>query len=686
MKLSPLLALAALGIVSLPAMLAQAPKDGPSAKSPAPKSAPAPKKSVVRPTIPAADRHDPGKVFLEKADRLMFDQARDSDVQVLVGNVMFRKGDMFMYCDSARFNEATSSLDAFNNVHMEQGDTLFVYGDELYYSGADELAELRAYPGKKVRLINRDVSLTTDVFFYDLAEHVGYYETGGTLTDKQNILKSLQGYYYPDSKDAFFYLNVDLTGPRPNDTLRMFTDSLTYNTGTNIAQLMCETLIVSKDGEITSTSGFYDTNAGLADLYDRSTVHTRRGNYLTGDTLFYDRNKGYGEAFGNMILTDSAKQSELRGDYGFYDELKDSAFITGNALALEYSQADTLYLHGDTICAYMLTDSTKVTDVFHRVRFFRNDCQGLCDSMSVVERDSILYMYYNPILWYGDKQIVGNVIYAHFNDSTVDWARLPESGVLGQHIGEDCYDQLAGSDMTAWFNDSTIRRLYVEGNVQVIMFPMENDPTYNKFVFTESSTMDAYFNGNEIEKINMWPETTGKATPLYLAKRSAYYLPMFRWYEPLRPMAPAEVFDYPAEMADLKAQKLMGKIRPDAYTVRGTATGRPRPLEPERTALSATLPADSLPADSLQPGSSIGLPDSLGIPEPVARPDSIEIPEPVALPDSIEIPKPADQPEPSAPVDPAPEAPETPDVPEAPSAPTPDAPGTTDIYRKEVIS
>ena len=82
MKLSPLLALAALGIVSLPAMLAQAPKDGPSAKSWAPKSAPAPKKSVVRPTIPAADRHDPGKVFLEKADRLMFDQARDSDVPV----------------------------------------------------------------------------------------------------------------------------------------------------------------------------------------------------------------------------------------------------------------------------------------------------------------------------------------------------------------------------------------------------------------------------------------------------------------------------------------------------------------------------------------------------------------------------------------------------------------------------
>ena len=633
-------------------MLAQAPKDGPSGKSPAPKSAPAARKSIVRPVIPTADRHDPGKVFLEKADRLMFDQARDSDVQILVGNVLFRKGDMFMYCDSARFNEKTSSLDAFNNVHMEQGDTLFVYGDELYYNGLEELAELRAYPGKKVRLINRDVSLTTDVFFYDLGASVGYYETGGTLTDKQNILKSLQGYYYPDTKDAFFYLNVDLTGPRPNDTLRMYTDSLTYNTATNMAQLMCETLIVSKDGEITSTSGFYDTKQGLADLYDRSTVHTRRGNYLTGDTLFYDRNKGYGEAFGNMILTDSVRKSELRGEYGFYDELRDSAFVTGNALALEYSKSDTLYLHGDTICAYMLPDSTKVTDIFHRVRFFRTDVQGLCDSMSVVERDSILYMYYNPILWNGDKQIVGNIIYAHFNDSTVDWARLPESGVGGQHIGEDCYDQLAGADMTAWFNDSTISRLYVEGNVQVIMFPMENDSTYNKFVFSESSYMDAYFDGKDIKKINMWPETTGKATPLYLAKRSAYYLPMFRWYEPLRPMAPAEVFDYPAEMADLKAQQLMGRIRPDAYKIRGTATGRPKPLEPDLPEPTAPVhPADSLSTDSITVPDSIALPDS--IPAPVELPDSLAVPQPDFIPATPEEP----------------ETPEEPDYPDQPNTP-----------------
>lgn len=572
---------------------------------------------AIKPTIPGADRHQPGKVFLERASVLSYDQLRDSDVQILVGDVMFRKGDMFMYCDSARFRETTSSLDAFGNVRMEQGDTLFVYADELYYDGDIELAELRAWPGKKVRLINRDVSLTTDVFFYDLSEDVGYYETGGVLRDKQNRLESLQGYYYPSTKDAYFYLNVALTGPRENDTLRIFTDSLTYNTDTHVARLLCESVIINRDGEINTTSGIYNTATGVADLYDRSTVHTRRGNTLTGDTLFYDRSQGYGEAFGNMILTDSARSSEIRGAYGYYNELTDSSFATGNALAMEYSRGDTLYLHGDTIKGYMLPDSTKVTDVYYHVRFFRNDVQGLCDSLSLVERDSILYMYDYPILWNDDKQIIGNIIYAHFNDSTVDWARLPMAGIVGQHIGEDCYNQLSGADLTAWFNDSTITRLYAEGNVQTIMFPMENDSTYNKYSFTESSYMDAHFAEGDIEKLIMWPATTGRVVPLYLAKRSDYFLPKFRWYEALRPLSPDEIFEYPPEMETLKSQQLLGPLSPEAYKMRGSLPDEARPLTPE-------LPSGDTGVQSLGNGKSPGglrnrpkdLPASVALPLP----------------------------------------------------------------------
>lgn len=524
-------------LISLPVVLAQQPR-----------------KNMITPTIPTADRTQPGKVFLEHADRLSQEEGPDNrprDYQVLAGNVVFRKDAMFMYCDSAYFYEKTNSLDAFSNVRMEQGDTLFVYADELNYNGMTEIAHLYSGHGQQVRMVNRDVTLTTDQFQYDLKRNVGFYEFGGKLFDRQNTLTSIEGYYYPRTKDAYFINNVKLESRNRRDTLWMFTDSLRYNTRTHIANLLCPTRIINADGEINSSSGNYNTATGRAFLFSRSTIVTKKGNVLTGDTLFYDRKSGYGEARGNMILNDTVNKSVLYGDYGYFNEVKDSAFVTGDALAKEYSQKDTLYLHGDTINAFRLPDSTRVTNAFRRVRFYRVDLQGLCDSMSVTERDSMLRMYDHPIVWSGERQISGTEINVHFNDSTVDWARLPLGGIMAEHIAEDCYNQLSGKDMTVWMNDTTVTRLYVEGNVQVIMFPMENDSTYNKFAFVESSFMDAHFNNNQVERILLWPETTGSVTPLYLARRSAYYLPKFRWYGTFRPLSPDEVFDNPPGMDQL---------------------------------------------------------------------------------------------------------------------------------------
>lgn len=510
----------------------------------------------IRPMIPTANRYQEGKVFLEHADRWTYDERygvpQEEQYQVLTGNVEFRKNDMFMYCDSAHFYETTNSFDAFKNVRMEQGDTLFVYADELNYNGGDEMAILYADAGKKVRLINRDVELQTDVFNYSLAENVGFYEIGGKLTDKENELTSLQGEYHPDTKDAYFNLNVRLRSLNGEDTLRMATDSLEYNTDTHIATLIAPTVITSADGEILSSSGNYNTLTGIADLYERSLVITNRGNTLTGDTLFYDRDRGIGEAFGNMVLTDSARQSSVQGDYGFYNDAVDSAFVTGRALLKEYSKGDTLYMHGDTIYAYLdPADSTRITNVYRRVRFYRSDMQGVCDSLSATERDSMMRMFHHPIVWSDQRQVFGNVIHVHLNDSTIDWAKLPQFGFMAEHIDEDCYQQMSADEMTVWFNDSNISRLFAEGTVKLIMFPMENDSTYNKYAYVESSEMDAYFANNDIESVHFQPETTSKVVPLYLAKKNSYFLEKFKWYANIRPSGPADVFIIPPEMETL---------------------------------------------------------------------------------------------------------------------------------------
>lgn len=149
------------------------------------------------------------KVYLEGADSLVFNQLTNPDAQILKGNVIFRHDSTYMYCDTAFFYELTNSLEAFGQVRMEQGDTLFVYGDYLYYDGNTQLANLR----RNVRMENNQVTLYTDSLDYNRLANIGYYFEGGSLVDESNRLTSFYGQYSPDTKLAIFNDSVRLYNP-----------------------------------------------------------------------------------------------------------------------------------------------------------------------------------------------------------------------------------------------------------------------------------------------------------------------------------------------------------------------------------------------------------------------------------------------------------------------------------------
>lgn len=549
----------------LPALVAWAVSQRPSAPQ-------------IRPMIPSADRSAGNRVFLERADVLT--KHPEDSFMILVGDVVFTKGPMIMRCDSAHYYAETESMDAFGNVSMEQGDTLFVYADELQFNGSTEVATLYADFGRKVRLINRDVTLETDIFIYDLGIDLGYYEVGGRLTDPSNTLTSLYGEYAPTTKEANFYTNVHLNSHNNTDTLDIYSDTLYYNTATHIAELHSPSEVINARGTIYTRLGIYDTDSNRTTLFDRSTIVTSQNQTLTADTIYYDRSAGFGEAFGNMVLTDSAHKVEIRGAYGYYNELADSSFTTGRAQMLQYSDSDTLYLHGryiqsfrdfdttvikaDTVAGtpeHLKIDTTHIAVVYPRVRFYRRDMQGLCDSMRFTQRDSTLRMFINPVVWSEDQQIFGNVIELLLNDSTIERATLPDQGFAAQAIEGDHYNQLSGKEMVAHFVAGEMRRLDINGNVEIIMYPEESDSTINKIVNAQSSFLTATFRGRTTEYIKMWPETTGAATPLFLAKKSIYFLPKFKWFDGMRPMSPADIFVIPPAMEDLMMEA--GRTIPD---------------------------------------------------------------------------------------------------------------------------
>ena len=531
-------------------------------------AAPEVKRPEIRPTVPTADRSAGNRVFLEHANLLR--KAETDSFMVLVGDVMFTKGPMIMRCDSAHYFAETESMDAFGNVSMEQGDTLFVYADELNFDGITEIATLYADPGKKVQLINRDVMLETDVFVYDLGIDLGYYEVGGTLTDPSNTLTSLKGEYVPSTKEANFYVDVHLNSRNSTDTLNIFSHTLYHNTNTHIAELLSPSTVINARGTIYTSYGIYDTDSNRSTLYNRSTIVTNGGQTLTGDTIFYDRGTGIGEAFGKVEAADSAHKAAIFGDYGYYNEFADSTFVTGHAEMRHYGDPDTLYLHArymqsfrhidstliaaDTVAGtpeWTRFDTTHIAVAYPRVRFYRRDMQGICDSMRFTEADTMLRMFVSPIVWSEDRQIFGNIIELHLNDSTIDTATLPDQGFTAQHIEGDHYNQLSGKKMIATFEDGQMRRLDIDGNVEIIMYPEEADSTINKMVNAQSSFLLAMFKGQTTELIKMWPETTGAATPLFLAKKSNFFLPKFKWFEGMRPTDRFDIFTIPQAMEEL---------------------------------------------------------------------------------------------------------------------------------------
>ncbi|CDD82946.1 uncharacterized protein BN666_02252 [Bacteroides sp. CAG:462] len=505
------------------------------------------------------------KVYLLHSDILRFNKEQNPDAQILVGNVRFRHDSAYMDCDSAYFYETRNSFEAFGNIKMQQGDTLFIYGDWLYYDGNSQIAMLR----ENVKMQNRNTILTTDSLNYDRVFNLGYFFDGGTLTDEENILTSDWGEYSPATKNAVFNYDVKLVNPK----FTLTSDTLRYNSQTKIANIVGPSDIVSDQNHIYSELGFYNTTSGEAILLQRS-VLTNQQRQLVGDSLFYNRNKGYGEAFRNVVMTDTENKNLLTGEYGFYDELKGNALVTDSALAINYSQNnDSLYMHGDTlrlITYNMNTDSVyRKTFVYHKVRIYKSDLQGVCDSLVFNSQDSCMTMYHDPIVWNGKQQLFGEEIRAYMNDSTIDWAHIINQAMSIEQMDSVHYNQVSGKEIKAYFTGGDLRQVDVIGNVRLGYFPVDGkDSTLIGYITAESSLMNVYLLQRKMQKIKMTTQTDGVMYPMLQIPEDKLYLPSFAWFDYIRPLNKDDVFRWRGKKAGQELKKSVQR-KPPLPTLKG---------------------------------------------------------------------------------------------------------------------
>ena len=488
---------------------------------------------------------------------VLYKTPMDVRADVLVGHVKLYHDGMYLDCDSARFYKDDNTFNAYGHVKMVQGDTLSLTSDTLLYDGS----MMQAHAQGRAVLIHKKTKLVTPVIDYDRMEGVGFYPQHGVLYDEDNVLNSDYGQYTPARSEAIFKDNVVLENPK----FTLKTNELYYYSNTKKARIVSEANIISSDSTfVYAVRGDYDTQTRQANLMDRSHVYKDMRD-IVGDSLYCDDETGVSEAFGDVVLTDVENKCMLTGNYCRYEDQTGVAVATDSAVCYEFSEADTLYVHADTL--KMVTYNQKTDSIYrdlfayHKVRMFRRDFQGVCDSLVSHERDSCTYLYGQPILWNEGQQVFGEEIRVYNNDSTIDWIHIINQAMTIEQLDSVSYNQVSSKEMFCYFVDGAIEHNNAKGNVYVVYFMEESDGFRIGMNYTETPELNLYMVDKKVDKI--WMATpTGVMYPPIAIPEDKRYLAGFAWFDYIRPKDKDDIFEWRSKKKEQVLKKTEKKVVP----------------------------------------------------------------------------------------------------------------------------
>ena len=490
------------------------------------------------------------KIELEGANSLEYDKDIGPNVKRLIGDVRFKQEGTTLTCDSAYLFTDKNWVNAYGNVHIVSGGNN-IYGDTLKYNGDSKIAELLI----NVKMVDKQMTLTTNHLIYDLNSDVGNYNQGGKIIDKKNTLTSRKGYYFSKKKEFFFKDTVVLV----NKDYIMRSDTLMYNTQTDVSYFYGPTTIVSKENNIYCENGWYDTKKDISQ-FNKNAVFQNKEQTLKGDSLYYDRINGVGKAFKNVYIKDSVQKVVLTGEYAIYYEKKGNTLITDSAMLTKIMDKDSLFLHADTLRA--IFDSTKTNKTlfaYKKAKFFKTDMQGLSDSIVYIYKDSIINLYKSPVLWTGANQLTADTIKIFLGNNEIKQMNLYSSSFIvsrddtsGYTIAKDKkiivdslkFNQIKGKNIVGHFLKNELKLINVYGNGETIYIVKESSGATIGINKAESAEMKIVLTDNQIQKITFISQPIAILYPEKDLAKNERFLKDFIWYSSFRPENKKEIFNW----------------------------------------------------------------------------------------------------------------------------------------------
>jgi lipopolysaccharide assembly outer membrane protein LptD (OstA) len=442
-------------------------------------------------------------------------------------------------CMRAIIYKKENFMKAFGNVVIKQGDTLTQTSDYVNYNGNTKHA--LSYGNVVVK--DPKMTLTTDTLNFDRVQQKLFYKHHAIIKDDTNTLKSKVGNYYLNDKKFTATTKVTVTNPERTLT----SDHLDYYTNTAHAYLYGPSTIEGKDNIVYTEKGFYDTKAEISRFVKNSKIFfTDRT--IEGDSLYYDKFKGFASATKNMKLIDTVQDFVAKGNYAEYFEKKDSVFIIDRAVAISEIEKDSIYIHGDTLLVTGKKEN-RILRVFNDVKIFKSDLQGKCDSIHSNQTIGLTKMFKNPILWSDKNQITGDSIHLVTNTETekLDSLKILNNALIIQLDtiidGVSTYNQIKGRNMFGKFKNGKLHHFLVKGNAEVVFFNRNEKGIIETITKQECSSIEITFDKNSnIESIKYIKEPDGTSYPPKDLPIKEQQLKGFIWRENERPKVMEDIF------------------------------------------------------------------------------------------------------------------------------------------------
>ncbi len=467
------------------------------------------------------------EVEIIHADYLRYSEIGGRRYTILSGDVQLKQDDVLMFCDSAKIQRDSNSVDAFGHVHIRQ-DTVDAYSDVLYYSGKTKTARLV----RNVKLKTPNMTLLSNELIYNSATKTSYYLSGGTVLRNTSTIVSEKGYFFSQTNMVHFRNNVQITDSNYN----LISDTLHYDMKTDVAYFYGNTTIINKESSINCQSGWFDSKSDVAS-FGKQTVVNNSPQALFTDSLYYERFRGYGRCLKAFEWRDSSMDVSIIGNYGEYFEDRQYIKATQHPVLIYKMDNDSLFLTADTLKSLTKseTDTIRVFYAYKKVRLFTKGMQGVCDSLYYSFEDSTFRFHYKPVLWNDSIQMSADTIFMTIKNKKPDELKMMRNGFIISPSAFDFFDQIKGKNIFGFFEDSELRKVKVVQNAESLYFGKEDNGKIMGANKAKSAVMWLYFSEKKMRKITFEKKPEAVFTPIKQFPKEEYKLKDFNWQIERRP-------------------------------------------------------------------------------------------------------------------------------------------------------